>query len=174
MKIYVGTYAKYNNGSLFGEWIDLDVYSSKDEFLDYCLELHNDEEDPELMFQDWECSSDWENSFISESYLNEDYFEFRDEISSRDIDEDALTAFLNLRSYSKEQMEISVLDDFQNQFMGEYDSLADYEESLAEESGTLNEIPENFRYYIDWESMARDDELSGYLDFENGYVFCNN
>ncbi len=53
-RIYVGTYAKYNEGSIFGKWLDLSDYSDKDEFYETCRELHKDEEDPELMFQDWE------------------------------------------------------------------------------------------------------------------------
>lgn len=31
-QIYVGTYAKYNNGSIFGKWLDLSDYSDKNEF----------------------------------------------------------------------------------------------------------------------------------------------
>ena len=31
--VYVGTYAKYNNGSLSGAWLDLSDYSDKEEFL---------------------------------------------------------------------------------------------------------------------------------------------
>ena len=31
-RVYVGTYNKYNNGSLFGKWLDLSDYSDKDEF----------------------------------------------------------------------------------------------------------------------------------------------
>ena len=46
-RIYVGTYAQYNNGSLFGEWLDLSDYSDKDDFLEACAELHKDEQDPE-------------------------------------------------------------------------------------------------------------------------------
>ena len=53
-KVYVGTYAKYNNGSLFGAWLDLSDYSDKEEFYEACRELHKDEEDAEYMFQDWE------------------------------------------------------------------------------------------------------------------------
>ena len=33
-RVYVGTYARYNNGSLFGKWLDLSDYSDKDEFLE--------------------------------------------------------------------------------------------------------------------------------------------
>lgn len=55
--VYVGTYHKYNSGSLKGEWLDLDNYDSYAAFLDACNDLHADEDDPEFMFQDWE--TDW-------------------------------------------------------------------------------------------------------------------
>ena len=45
-RVYVGTYNKYNSGSLFGKWLDLSDYSGKDEFLEACRELHEDEQDP--------------------------------------------------------------------------------------------------------------------------------
>lgn len=53
-RIYVGTYAKYNNGSIEGAWLDLTDYADAEDFLNACKELHKDEEDPELMFQDFE------------------------------------------------------------------------------------------------------------------------
>lgn len=71
-RVYVGTYNKYNNGSLFGKWLDLSDYSDKDEFLEACRELHKDEQDPELMFQDYENIPE---ALISESWLSEKFFE---------------------------------------------------------------------------------------------------
>src|SRR5690349_16831915 len=53
-RVYVGTYAKYNNGSIAGAWLDLEDYADKDSFLAACAELHKDEDDPEFMFQDFE------------------------------------------------------------------------------------------------------------------------
>ena len=44
-RVYVGTYGKYNAGSLLGEWLDLSDYSDKEEFYNACRELHKDEED---------------------------------------------------------------------------------------------------------------------------------
>jgi len=52
--IYVGTYHKYNCGSIYGAWIDVLDYDDKAEFYAHCSTLHADEVDPELMFQDWE------------------------------------------------------------------------------------------------------------------------
>ena len=71
--VYVGTYAKYNNGSLFGKWVNLTDFTSKDEFIDYCKELHKDEHDPELMFQDWEY---FPENTISECSIDDEIFEF--------------------------------------------------------------------------------------------------
>lgn len=52
--VYCGTYAKYNDGSIAGAWVDLEEFSDKDELYGYLRELHKDEEDPEFMFQDFE------------------------------------------------------------------------------------------------------------------------
>ena len=32
MRIYVGTYAKYNDGNLFGKWLDLEDYADRDDY----------------------------------------------------------------------------------------------------------------------------------------------
>ena len=40
-RIYVGTYAKYNAGSIKGAWLDLEDYADRDAFLEACRELHN-------------------------------------------------------------------------------------------------------------------------------------
>lgn len=53
-KCYVGTYGKYNGGSLFGKWLDLSDYPTYQDFLKACKELHKNEHDPEFMIQDWE------------------------------------------------------------------------------------------------------------------------
>jgi len=51
-EVYVGTYAKYNNGSLAGAWIALAGCKDYDDFLAKCREIHKDERDPEFMIQD--------------------------------------------------------------------------------------------------------------------------
>ena len=52
--VYVGTWAKYNAGSIKGAWIALRDYSNYNEFMQACYDLHSDERDPELMIQDTE------------------------------------------------------------------------------------------------------------------------
>lgn len=61
-----------------------------------------------------------------------------------------------------------------DRYLGSYSSLADYVQELTEET---TEIPEGLRYYIDWQAMARDVEMSGDLftiqtGFETVHVFA--
>lgn len=74
-RVYVGTYGKYNNGSLFGAWLDLSDYSDKEDFYEACRELHKDEEDAEYMFQDWENVPE---NLIGESWISENFFTLLD------------------------------------------------------------------------------------------------
>ncbi len=81
-RVYVGTYGKYNNGSLFGAWLDLSDYADKEEFYETCRELHKDEEDAKYMFQDWEFQ-DWENvpeGLIGKSWISGNFFTLRDAV----------------------------------------------------------------------------------------------
>ena len=65
--IYVGTYKKYNEGSIYGEWLNLSDYSNYEELLQAMQELHQDEDDPEFMIQDYECSE----FFIKQKLISE-------------------------------------------------------------------------------------------------------
>jgi hypothetical protein len=51
-RVYVGTYAKYNDGNLAGDWLTLSDYTDRDNFMVAARAIHADEADPELMFQD--------------------------------------------------------------------------------------------------------------------------
>ena len=81
MKLYVGTYRKYNEGSLAGAWLDLDKFKDADEFERACRRLHRDERDPELMFQDVETDPgcDWQEGLYSESSIPRDYWTLKAE-----------------------------------------------------------------------------------------------
>jgi antirestriction protein len=111
MQIYVGTYAKYNNGDITGEWLDLSNYSSYDEFIDACKELHNDEEDPELMFQDYE---GFPASYYNESYISPELWDYIDAINSG-YDADAIAAYVsNFGEWDQ--------SDFDDKYQGEWKS----------------------------------------------------
>ena len=82
--VYVGTYRKYNEGSLYGMWVDLVACGNYDTFIEVCHKLHADESDPELMFQDYE---NFPEKWYSESCMDEDTFEnFEATVLSHEID----------------------------------------------------------------------------------------
>ena len=58
------------------------------------------------------------------------------------------------------------LEDFEDAYCGEYEgrdeyaAIGNYLEELEEEMG-LDDLPERFRYYIDWYHMGRDARYNG-------------
>lgn len=88
MKLYVGTYRKYNSGSLRGAWLDLDKYANADEFAKACRKLHSDERDPELMFQDVETDPgcDWQEGLYCEHAIPRDYWTLKAEFAAKKDD----------------------------------------------------------------------------------------
>lgn len=78
MKVYMGTYAKYNNGNLHGAWLELADYADWDDFMSAANKLHSDEDDPELMAQDWE-GPDWAISEYGVAQEAWDYLSLNDD-----------------------------------------------------------------------------------------------
>ena len=165
VKIYVGTYAKYNNGSIFGEWLTLGEYSDLSEFYDACKELHKDEEDPEFMFQDFETPDIFKNA-ISESGINDDIFEMAEALEGKDID--MISAFIDL-GYDLNSDNIQKAED---SFFGEFNNYEDLGEEYANQTGVLDEVPESLKYYFDFEKYGKD--LSYDLQESGNYFFWNN
>lgn len=156
-KVYVGTYAKYNNGDLTGEWVDLSDFSDKDDFIEHCLEIHSDEAEPELMFQDWENIPD---SMISESHIDEDFWnliQFIDEYGYQFImdvmnecgisDADELESYLDRMTVYY----VDSIDDAVRQFV---DDCCDLENSDVCER------------YFDYDSFGCDLKASGAFDYK--------
>lgn len=67
--VYVGTYAKYNAGSIAGKWINLADFTTKRKFYDACKDLHKDEKEPEFMFQDYENIPEY---MVTESWVSDE------------------------------------------------------------------------------------------------------
>ena len=157
--VYCGTYGKYNNGSLHGMWIDLTTFCDYDEFIEFCNNLHADEEDPELMFQDYE---NFPHELYSEGCFCEDDFDTIIKYASF-ADRDAVDAFLGCYC-------IDELDKFDEVYQGEFDSEEDFARHIVEECYDLDKIMGSLSYYFDYEAFARDLFMCDYF-FDNGYVF---
>ena len=151
--VYCGTYAKYNDGSLEGAWLDLDDYADKDEFLEACQTLHGPGEH-EFMFQDWVGIPD---RFICESSISDDTWE-----QWIELDEDDREL---LEVYLENVDQGGDLDKAKDSFNGKYSSEADWAEQFWEDCGMLSEVPAFAKNYIDYVSYARDCRLGGDITF---------
>ena len=167
-KIYVGTYHKYNNGSIAGAWIDLENLS-QEEFYLKCKELHKDETDPEFMYQDFECDEIFKG-MISECGIDEEFWELKETLENTEIDLEALTAYKNLFGTIDVQ-------DFEDRYFGHFEGFfgdinSEFGQHILDEMGYLNEVPEHLRYYIDTEAYGRDLLISDFSECD-GFVFRN-
>jgi antirestriction protein len=166
-RIYVGTYHKYNSGSIGGAWLDLEDYSTKAEFLDACRGVHADERDPELMHQDFE---GFPRAFYSESFIHERLFEF---VQLDESDRRIWAAYLESGGDPD-----NGFDAARDAYAGEADSPANFVEELAEETECVPKDLPNW-IVIDWDATwncnLRYDYHTPVFDEETGtYIFFHN
>lgn len=157
--IYVGTYAKYNNGSIAGKWLDLSDYADKEEFIKACLELHSDEQDPELMFQDWEGIP---AALVSECSVDESLWDLM--AAYEEHGEEAVTAYISIFG----EWDAS---GFQDRYQGTHDSDEDFAQEFIDSTGMLSGVPESIARYFDYSAFARD--LMFDYSAEDDHYFAN-
>jgi len=163
--VYVGTYAKYNNGDLSGAWLDVGAYHDGAEFMAACAALHADEQDPEIMFQDYQ---GFPREYYGESWIQPELWGW---LHMDEEDREILEAY-------HQGIDVNAsLQDARNLFMGKYDSKRDWADQYLDDCGLLDRIPDDLRIYFDVELWARDQEWSGFVSFVNHggdvFVFSN-
>ncbi|HDD9130808.1 antirestriction protein ArdA [Escherichia marmotae] len=158
--VYVGTWRKYNGGSIAGRWFDLTSFDDERGFFEACRELHQDEADPELMFQDYE---GFPGNMASECHINWAYVEgFR-----QARDEGCEEAY---RLWVEDTGETD-FDRFRDAWLGTADSEEVFAIEFVNDSGMLAGIPDEIARYFDYKAYARDLFLDS-LTFIDGHVFC--
>lgn len=164
IRIYVADLAAYNNGKLHGVWIDA------------CVGLDE-------IWQKITAMLSKSPEGFAEEYAIHDFEGF----GSCGLGEyESINHVRELALFIEEHEEIAgeLLNQFggdlegakkaiEENYSGCYKSVADYAEELTEET---SQIPENLAFYIDYERMGRDMELSGDIytietSFEEVHVF---
>lgn len=158
-RVYVGTYAKYNRGSINGAWLDLDDYSDDAEFYAAALALHSDEKDPELMFQDY---SGFPETFYSESKIDPALW-----TKWIPLDEEDRAI---LEAYQCFVSDDGTMDDARDAYAGEYKSKLEFVYDFVDNSGVLHGVPDEIARYFDFDAYARDLFIDGFV-WANGHVF---
>ena len=159
--VYVGTYGKYNDGSLCGLWIDLSTFNDFDDFIDFCKAIHADEEEPELMAQDFE---GFPRQWYNEGFMSEDDFDKIIEYSEL-CDKYSREAVDDYMEFHDE------LDDFEEAYCGEWDSEEDFARHIISECYDLERSMGELANYFDYEAFGRELFMWDYSMGANGNVF---
>lgn len=194
MRMYAACLASYNNGCLHGEWFDLEDYSDKEELLEAiakkvlrtspypnvavtctfcegagCTQCNGLGEVPSA--EEW-AAHDWDGEGLSGFGEYPDLDKVLEHVRLVSEHGEAWLAYVEHvgEHYATEE-------GFEDARMGECESPEDWAEEFLTETGALESIPENLRYYFDFKAYARDAEMSGDVSFVlfNGttYVFSN-
>ena len=161
--VYVGTFAKYNSGSIKGAWIKLEGHTAES-FREACLELHADESDPELMFQDFE---GFPRAFYSESALSPSLWEWLD---CSDSEQAIWEAFAECFGYSFEETTLSQALDA---YVGDYASPEAFAEEYVSEHEDLNSMPSYLTACINWQAVWNSALRFDFCE-HNGWFFNSN
>lgn len=156
IRVYVACLASYNNGILHGEWID--ATQDEDEiWRDVSQMLLNSpaEHAEEWAIHDHEGFGD---ILVSEHASFETIAQYAQIIEEHgEVASKLITYFGNI-----EDAETALNE----HYAGEYENLEDYAEELTEQT---TQIPENLRYYIDYEKMAHDLAINDVMTVEVGH-----
>lgn len=158
-KVYVGTYAKYNNGDLTGQWVNLTDYSSYEDFLEYCAELHSDQDDPEFMFQDFE---GFPNRYYGESGLKSELWDYIEAI--KNYDQEMVDAIID------EGYDLDQIEDFS--VYANCSDVGEFAEVFIDEIGGIENLGrQTLERYFDYQSYGRDLQMDiTMISYDNGYL----
>ena len=160
--LFCGTYGKYNEGNLGGMWVHPYTFDSYKDFINFCKAIHADEEDPELMYQDFANMPDsLYHESMGEKEFNKisEYCELCDDYSVEAVDD-----FLEL--FRPED-----LDRMPDAYVGVYDSKEDFAREMVNDCYDIEQMMGSLADYFDYEAFARDLFINDYCFGSHGTVF---
>ena len=168
-QIYVGTYQKYNEGSIKGKWLQLANYRNISEFYVAARKLHSDEKEPELMFQDYEYIPE---GLAGECFLKAEFFTLRDAIEQEKFDEDKIEALAIYVGHGGSGWnDDDLLEEFNEKYHGKFAKEEDFALEFLEGDERIANLGELANYF-DYDAYSRDLFLSSYWS-KDGHVFSN-
>ena len=169
-QIFVGTYAKYNDGYISGAWLDICNYSTAKELVEAMRDIHKDEEDPEYMIHDLEEHA--EALGIAEIDMGieewEEIYEALEALEESHLDIDIVAAYCK---NTGEPINSDSIREAEEAYQGEFDSDEDFAQEIAEQIGAVNHGASWPNNCIDWEMAARD-LMYDYFEMD-GHYFRN-
>lgn len=164
-QIYVACLASYNNNTLYGCWVDAD-------------------QDEDIMYEEIQHMLAKSTITNAEEYAIHGYSDF----GSLSLSEnESLSTVHDIALFIKEHGELgaeligylgdfdSAQDTLENNYHGQHDSELSYAIDLFDDC-YIHDVPENIRYYIDYEAFRRDLFMSDYYSITidgNVHIFSN-
>jgi len=167
----VACLASYNNGILHGDWIDLDGTEDIGEKIADILKQSPVSDAEEWAVHDHEyCGSLGEYAGLDALEGLKGAFE---QASNEHVKWELLCEFCEHVGYD---IEADTVEKFRDSYSGSASSLVDWCHGYLEDTGMLESIPENLRFYFNYEAFARDMEINDVFTVEHGgetHVFHN-
>ena len=173
---FITNLGKYNEGELIGKWIEFPI--SDDELQNVLKEIgckyvdengvvHNPLYE-EYFFSDWECEIPFDfGEYPSISEIN-DIAERVEALTAYELD--VLKVILEDHTSNVDEA-LQIVEDCNYRTWDSCDKMADVANTMADEYGYLNDIPERFQCYIDYEKWGRDLEIKGtFLEGEGYFI----
>jgi len=159
-KIYVACLASYNNGKLYGKWINAN--QSAEEIQEEISELLKGS--PEPLAEEWAIHDyeGFEGISINEYESMEKVAELAELIQEHGEAFGAYACYVG--------QDYATSEGFEEAYNGEWNSEEEFGEDLM---GECHEIPEHLEFYIDYSKFTRDLFINDYFSAEssNGSVF---
>lgn len=158
--VYVGTYKKYNNGDLTGMWVDLTEFNNYKQFQNWCVkQLHSDEKDPQLMFQDFQ---NFPRKYYGESTLDEQLWDYIEKI--KEYDKDIVDAIIDYG--------LQLNDVEKSFFYDDCNDMKDVAQQQIEEFGGVEKLDrKTLEQYFDYQHYGREMSFSNtFIRHKNGYI----
>lgn len=164
MKVYIANLGKYNEGELVGAWFSFPI---DEEEVQEKIGLNAEYEEYAI--------HDYELPFLINDYASIDrlnhLYEKLQEIEGTPIYDELTEIQRSWFSDIDDLVEHS--DDIIH--YADCDSMSELAQHYIEETGALSALPENWRYYFDYQALGRDMELEGnYLVTSHGIFEYNN
>ena len=163
-RIYLACLAAYNNGRLHGAWVAAN--QGTDHIWQELRKMLRASPEPDA--EEWAIHDfdGFKSAYISEYASFETVCDLADFLAER--------GELGAQVYSMFSEDLDQAKDAFENYAGEHTNPSEFAEQFHEEIGS--DIPDPFKYYIDWASLGRDMELNGdiftiQLGFEEIHVF---
>lgn len=147
-----------------GCWIDLDQVGSWEDIQLQLSELFPSAVIDEILCADVEGLAHHFYASNCDSFDLDAWVEFLEEKAGTHLSDEVINAYF-------ENCGASSLSDVEEAYQGEYNDWTDFAEQYADDTGLLFNVPENLRYYFDFEKFGSD--LSFDFFESNGHYFRN-